>query len=143
MLRKKIGNTHPKDLIKTFSLFEGDLVEVIGGRRDVGKQGILLSILRDKNLVVVADVATQVKHLKPNPFYPKGDRIIRPTPIPYSNVNLVDPTINKAVKVSLGTMYDPEKKREIQVRFSKETRTPIYLPEKKDIYKDRAGKLIY
>jgi large subunit ribosomal protein L24 len=93
LMFKKITNTHPKDLIKTFKLFVGDTVQVTGGRRDVGKIGTILDIVKKRNLVVVKDVAMQVKHMKPNPFYPKGDKILKETPIHYSNVQLVDPSI--------------------------------------------------
>ena len=93
MMKKLIGNTHPKDLIKTHRLYVGDLVQVTSGLRDVGKTGVIMDIVKNRNLVVVKGIAMQVKHMKPNPFYPKGDRILKETPIHYSNVQLVDPSI--------------------------------------------------
>lgn len=93
LLFKKITNTHPKDVIKTFKLYVGDRVQVTGGKRDFGKIGEVMDIIKNRNLIIVKDVAMQVKHMKPNPFYPTGDRILKETPIHYSNVQLLDPSI--------------------------------------------------
>ncbi len=57
MMARKWSNTLPKDLIKTHSIYAGDLVQVIGGRKDVGKQGTVISVIKNKNLIVVKDVA--------------------------------------------------------------------------------------
>jgi large subunit ribosomal protein L24 len=88
-----MSNTHPKDLIKTHKIYKGDLVQVVTGKRDLGKQGKVIDVIKDKNLIVVEGVGMAIKHLKPNPFYPKGGRIQKETPIHYSRVQLVDPTI--------------------------------------------------
>lgn len=56
-MKKKIGNTHPKDLIKTQRIFPGDLVQVVSGKVDVGKQGKVIDVLKDKNLIVVESIA--------------------------------------------------------------------------------------
>jgi ribosomal protein L24 len=91
-LRRKLPNVHPKDLIKTQRIFTGDQVQVVSGCKDIGKRGKVIEVLKDKNLIVVENVAMQIKHLKPNPFYPKGGRILKETPIHYSRVQLIDPS---------------------------------------------------
>lgn len=92
-LKKKMSNTHPKDVIKTVKIFKGDTVQVVTGKRDLGKQGKVIDVIPLKNLIVVEGVGMAIKHLKPNPFYPKGGRIQKETPIHYSRVQLVDTSV--------------------------------------------------
>jgi large subunit ribosomal protein L24 len=90
-MRPKLSNMHPKDRIKTHAIFPGDLVQVVTGKKDVGKRGKVIDVLKDRNLIVVEGIGMQVKHIKPNPFYPKGGKMQKETPIHYSRVQLVDP----------------------------------------------------
>ncbi|KAI8901631.1 translation protein SH3-like domain-containing protein [Globomyces pollinis-pini] len=141
-LRPKISNTHPKDLIKNFKLFKGDLVQVVcescmifiivAGKRDVGKQGKIIDIIKDKNLVVVSDIYKATKHMKPNPFYPQGKKLLKETPIHYSKIQLVDPNSNKPVRVEL--KYTPEQGLH---RFAASTGSCIPLPPKESKYANR------
>jgi large subunit ribosomal protein L24 len=91
-MRGKLSNVHPKDVIKTQSIFTGDLVQVVTGNKDVGKRGKVIDVLKRRNLIVVEGIGMQVKHVKPNPFYPTGGKLTKETPIHYSRVQLVDPT---------------------------------------------------
>lgn len=93
MMRELAKTAHPKHLVKTFKLFKGDVVEVVGGKRDLGKRGKVLDILPKRNLIVVEDVAMQKKSMKPHPFHPNGGQRMIETPIHYSNVQLVDPVL--------------------------------------------------
>ena len=86
-------NILKKDLIKTQKIFKGDLVQVVSGQKDFGKQGKVIDVIKEKNLIVVEGVGMATKHLKPNPFYPKGGKISKETPINYSRVQLVDPIV--------------------------------------------------
>ncbi|KAJ3276737.1 60S ribosomal protein L24 [Terramyces sp. JEL0728] len=119
-MKKKIGNTHPKDLIKTQRIFPGDLVQVVSGKTDVGKQGKVLEA---------------VKHMKPNPFYPKGAKITKETPIHYSNVQLVDPILNKPTKVRFEMVHNPIKETTEYTRLALESREYLPIPKKEDKFK--------
>jgi len=81
-----------------------DEVIVIRGK-DKGKRGRVLSILRDKNRVIVEGVNIIVRHLKRNPQNPQaGGRQERPGPIHLSNVMPFSDEAGKGVRVkSLGT----------------------------------------
>lgn len=92
-MRKKLGNTLPRDVIGTQRIFPGDLVQVVSGEKDFGKQGKVIDVIKNRNLIVVEGVGMAIKHLKPNPFYPKGGKISKETPIHYSRVQLVDPIV--------------------------------------------------
>lgn len=39
------------DLIKNHKIFAGDLVQVVKGKRDVGKSGLVLSVIKNRNLM--------------------------------------------------------------------------------------------
>lgn len=56
-LKPKIGKVHPRNLIKTWTIFKGDTVQVVSGMRDVGKTGKVLEVIKDKNAIVVENVA--------------------------------------------------------------------------------------
>ncbi|KAJ3262265.1 hypothetical protein HK103_002678 [Boothiomyces macroporosus] len=134
-MKKKIGNTHPKDLIKTQRIFPGDLVQVVSGKVDVGKQGKVIDVLKDKNLIVVESIAMAVKHMKPNPFYPKGAKITKETPIHYSNVQLVDPVLNKPTKVKFERIHNPIKESTEYTRLALESKEYLPIPKKEDKFK--------
>ncbi len=86
-------NLHPKQLKaalnKTWKILRGDLVQVMKGK-DVGKQGVIKKVLRDRNRVIVEGVALVKKHVKKTKDTP-GHIITKESSIHYSNVSLVDP----------------------------------------------------
>ena len=89
-----------------------DTVEVIAGK-DKGKRGRVLRVIADKNRVLVEHVMIVKKHVKPNPQRNiKGGIAEQESPIPISNVMLVDGEGNKT---RIGSRLDGDKK----VRFSK------------------------
>ena len=77
-----------------------DTVKVISGR-DSGKTGRVLSVDRTTGRVLVEHVMMVKRHTRPNPAKQiKGGIAERESPIAASNVMIVCPGCNKAVRVS-------------------------------------------
>jgi len=77
-----------------------DTVKVITGR-DKGKVGRVLRVDRDTGRILVEHVMIMKRHTRPNPSKQiKGGIAERETPIPVSNVLIVCPGCNKAVRIS-------------------------------------------
>jgi large subunit ribosomal protein L24 len=77
-----------------------DTVKVITGR-DKGKVGRVLRVDRDTGRILVEHVMIMKRHTRPNPAKQiKGGIAERETPIPVSNVLIVCPGCNKAVRIS-------------------------------------------
>jgi large subunit ribosomal protein L24 len=69
---------------------KGDIVMVIAGDyKDKGKTGKVLSVIPEKDRVVVEGVNMVSKHTKPNAKYPQGGIVKQEAGIHVSNVNLV------------------------------------------------------
>jgi large subunit ribosomal protein L24 len=66
-------------------LRRGDMVTVIAGK-DLGKEGKVLFIDRDKNRVIVEGINFMTKHTKPTRTNQSGGIIRREAPIHLSNV---------------------------------------------------------
>ncbi|KAJ3293131.1 hypothetical protein HDU79_000648 [Rhizoclosmatium sp. JEL0117] len=95
MPKLNVPKVKAKDLIKDskWILFPGDVVRVIGGEKasEVGKEGKILDIVRKMNSVTINEVKMQKKHVRPNPLAPRGTTLMKPMPVHFSNVKLVDP----------------------------------------------------
>ena len=77
-----------------------DTVRVISGR-DKGKTGRVLRVDRESGKVLVEHVSMIKRHTRPNPGKQiKGGIAERESPISASNVMLMCPGCNKAVRVS-------------------------------------------
>ena len=77
-----------------------DTVKVISGR-DKGKTGRVLRVDRTTGKVLVEHVMMVKRHTRPNPQKQiKGGIAERESPIPASNVLIVCPGCNKAVRVA-------------------------------------------
>ena len=77
-----------------------DTVKVISGR-DKGKVGRVLRVDRDTGRVLVEHVMMVKRHTRPNPSKQiKGGIAERESPIAVSNVLIVCPGCNKAVRIS-------------------------------------------
>lgn len=76
----------------------GDTVKVISGNAK-GKTGKVLSVITDKNRVVVEGANLVTKHLKPNAQNPQGSIEKREAGIHISNVQLVDPKTGEATRI--------------------------------------------
>ena len=76
-----------------------DTVKVIAGR-DKGKTGRVLGVNREKGRVLVEHVGMIKRHTRPNPQKQiKGGIAERESPIAVSNVMIVCPSCNKAVRM--------------------------------------------
>ena len=76
-----------------------DTVKVISGR-DKGKTGRVLRVDREKGRVLVEHVMMVKRHTRPNPAKQiKGGIAERESPIAVSNVMIVCPGCNKAVRI--------------------------------------------
>jgi large subunit ribosomal protein L24 len=77
-----------------------DTVKVISGR-DKGKTGRVLRVERDTGRVLVEHVGMVKRHTRPNPQRQiKGGIAERESPISVSNVMIVCPGCNKAVRIA-------------------------------------------
>src|SRR5215472_9312323 len=77
-----------------------DTVKVISGR-DKGKTGRVLRVEREQGRVLVEHVGMVKRHTRPNPSRQiKGGIAERESPIAVSNVMIVCPGCNKAVRIA-------------------------------------------
>ncbi len=69
-------------------LKKGDRVKVIAGK-DVGKDGVIMRVLPDKNKVIVEGVNVAKKHQRPTRATMQGGIIDKDMPLDASNVALI------------------------------------------------------
>ena len=100
--------------MKKFRIKKGDTVYVNAGN-DKGKTGKVLTVITGKDRVIVEGVNVISKHTKPNAKQPQGGIIKQEAGIHVSNVQLLDPSLNKPVRVGY-KMVDGKK-----VRYSKKS----------------------
>lgn len=87
-----------------------DTVYVAVGK-DRGKRGTVERVIPSRNRVVVQGVNIIKKHQRPQPGVRQGGIIEMPNPLHMSNVRLVCPHCDKAVRVNFGTLEDGRKVR--------------------------------
>ena len=88
------------------SIRKNDQVIVRAGK-DRGKKGRVLSVLPEKNRVVVEGVNLIKRHTRPNPQKNiKGGIVEREAAIHASNVMLVDPDTNEPTRVGKKVLSD-------------------------------------
>ncbi len=81
-------------------LKKDDTVKVLSGR-DKGKTGRVLRVDRESGKVLVEHVMMIKRHTRPNPAQQiKGGIAERESPMPASNVMIVCPSCNKAVRIA-------------------------------------------
>jgi large subunit ribosomal protein L24 len=96
-----------------FPIRKNDQVIVRTGK-DRGKKGRVLSVVPDKNRVIVEGVNLIKRHTRPNPQRNiKGGIVEREASIHLSNVMLVDPDTNEATRV--GKKVLPDGKTRIRI----------------------------
>ncbi|KAJ3062683.1 Plastid ribosomal protein L24 [Podochytrium sp. JEL0797] len=121
-----------RDLIRDnkWTLFPGDLVQVIGGESAslLGKQGKVLDVVRKMNSVTVEDLKMATKHIRPNPIRPLGAIMKKPMPIHFSNLKLVDPHVNKITDAKLVSKVNRITGRLETVRLLKESGKSLPVP---------------
>ncbi|MDD2435342.1 MAG: 50S ribosomal protein L24 [Bacilli bacterium] len=75
----------------------GDKVVVIAGK-DRGKEGKIISILKNENKVVIEGVNMIKKHVKPD-GQNAGSIVEREAPIHASNIMILDPKTKKGTRI--------------------------------------------
>ena len=100
-------------MIKT-NIKKGDNVYVLSGD-DRGKEGRVLSVVREKNRAIVEGVNIVTKAAKPSAKHPQGGLIKMEAPIQISNLALIDPKTGKPTRV--GYRFEDGKK----VRYAKKS----------------------
>jgi len=124
-----------------WKIVAGDFVEVINGHC-IGERGKVLQVMRNKNRVIIDNVNMRVRHVMRRDLsssVPIKDRIQAPCSLHYSNIALIDPTIDKPTKIARRYLEDGTK-----VRISKKTGAVILAPpphENKDVRSVIAGPL--
>ena len=84
--------------MKKLHIKKGDTVFVNAGN-DKGKTGKVLTVFPAEDRVIVEGVNVVSRHTKPNSKQPQGGIIKQEAAIHISNVNLVDPSSQKATRV--------------------------------------------
>lgn len=87
---------------KNFRIKKGDTVEVIQGKES-GKRGKVMRVLASEERVVVERVNFIKRHVRPSQKTPQGGVIEREASLHISNVKLVCPSCDKAVRVGVRT----------------------------------------
>ena len=77
---------------------KGDTVEVISGN-DKGQRGLVLSVIREKQRIIVEGVNLRKHHTRPSRRDPQGGIIEREAPVHASNLMLVCPKTNHPTRV--------------------------------------------
>lgn len=101
--------------MKKFHIKKGDTVYVNAGNYK-GKTGKVLSVIRDKDRVVVEGINMVSKHTKPNAKAPQGGIIKQEAGIHISNVQLLDPKTGKPTRVGIKRTEDGK-----AVRYAKKS----------------------
>jgi large subunit ribosomal protein L24 len=107
--------------MKKFKIKKGDTVYINAGN-DKGKTGKVLSVITEKDRVIVEGVNLVSKHTKPNSKQPQGGILKQEASIHISNVNLLDPssTAAKPVPTRVGYKMDGDKKVRIAKKSGQE-----------------------
>jgi large subunit ribosomal protein L24 len=104
-------------------IVKGDHVAVIAGA-EKGKRGIVARVVKGGERVVIHNVNTVKKHVRPSQKRPEGGIVDRDAPIHISNVMLIDPTDNRPTRVGF------ERQGDTWIRVSRRTGAPIPVGER-------------
>ena len=95
---------------RKFTITKGDRVRVIrGNHRD--QEGTVMSVLPDKEAVLVEGVNMRKRHMRPSQANPEGGILSFEAPVHISNVMLVDPASGDASRVRMRVESDGTKER--------------------------------
>ncbi|ANQ50997.1 50S ribosomal protein L24 [Flammeovirga yaeyamensis] len=100
---------------RKFHIKKGDKVTIISGENK-GKEGVVLTVDREKERAIVEGVNMVTKHVKPTAEKPEGGVKQMEAPIHVSNIKLIDPESGNATRV--GRKLDENGKLK---RYSKNT----------------------
>lgn len=106
-VRKK-GFPHPRDIMQTWRILKGDMVELIKGD-ERGKQGKILKVFRKRNKVIIEGI--NIRTLVYTNTNGSTRTTVAPLSIHYSNVALVDPSTGQKCKVKYMFQEDGTKVR--------------------------------
>jgi large subunit ribosomal protein L24 len=93
-------NAPRQETPKHYRIKKGDTVQVIQGKEN-GKRGKVLRVLSADDRVVIERVNFIKRHVRPSQKVPQGGVIEREAGIHISNVKLVCPSCNQAVRVGV------------------------------------------
>jgi large subunit ribosomal protein L24 len=88
-----------EDLASKLKIKRGDRVQVLTGKYK-GKQGKILKCFPRENRVIVEGVNLVKRHTRPSRENPQGGIITKEAPIHASNVALVCPSCERAIRVA-------------------------------------------
>ena len=103
--------------MKKFKIKSGDTVKVVAGDHK-GSEGKVLTVLIEKNKVIVEGVNMVKKHTKPSAQNPQGGIIEKEAPIHISNLSLLT---SKGETTRIGYRMEGDKK----LRYSKKSNEVI------------------
>ncbi|NLV71034.1 MAG: 50S ribosomal protein L24 [Actinobacteria bacterium] len=103
---------------KKFRVKKGDTVEVVQGK-EAGKRGKVLHVLVGEERIVVERVNFIKRHVRPSKKTPQGGVIEREASMHISNVRVVCPSCNQAVRV--GVRMEGDEK----IRFCKKCNVQV------------------
>jgi large subunit ribosomal protein L24 len=103
---------------KHFRIKKGDTVEVIQGKEN-GKRGKVMRVDSADERVVIERVNFIKRHVRPSQKTPQGGVIEREAGIHISNVKLVCPSCNQAVRVGVRMQGDDK------IRFCKKCNVQV------------------
>jgi large subunit ribosomal protein L24 len=92
----------------TIKLKKGDRVRVLAGK-DVGKEGEITRVLRDRDRIIVDGVNVAKKHQKATRATMQGGIIDKDMPIPVSNVAIL---CNTCGPTKIGYRFGPDGKKQ-------------------------------
>lgn len=103
-----------------------DKVLVISGR-DKGKKGEIVAVLPKKQQVIVENINTVKRHVKPNQKQPKGGIVEVTKPIATAKVMVIDPVSGKPARI--GYKVDTKGNKERVFKVSAFTNKKISAPK--------------
>ncbi|MBZ0158301.1 MAG: 50S ribosomal protein L24 [Alphaproteobacteria bacterium] len=89
---------------------KGDTAVVITGKNK-GKKGRILSVLPEKERVVIEGINIVKRHTKPNKKYTQGGIIEKEAPVHISNVMLMCPKCGRPTRIGNTVLEDGKKSR--------------------------------
>ncbi|KAF9354137.1 hypothetical protein BGX34_011185 [Mortierella sp. NVP85] len=118
-----------KDRIKMWRIVRGDEVYITSGK-EKGKTGIVKTVLRDRNSLLITERNMVTKHIRPHPEDPtKATRAQIEAPIHVSNVALIDPVTRQPVKTHYRPVVNPSTGKSERKRFVVGTEVEIPKPK--------------
>ncbi len=104
---------NPKLSKRKFRIKRGDTVYVTVGK-DKGRTGKVLSVLTDRDKVIVEKINMVKRHTKPTQQNPAGGIVEKEAPVHISNLMVYDVQNARPTRVGIKTLASSER-----VRFSK------------------------